>query len=256
MSELVTMRVTLDPVLKEQLKLRAIERGMTHAELLPKLLAQGLQAEPDKADTATNVEASMSSLVPTEPASEIGDAPPPEPSVQETITQLFAEHEARLSKVLVLIAEDGERIEQLCNQHQGQIEKAVQTIGKHAEQAIENSNTEWRGVMHVRRQNRYWLGGTAAATLVVTWIVLALISGTSLGRKIAVWQAGAESEWQAAQSLASHGSYLHGELMAETKAFLDNPEFRSPYAKCIDRAKAAKSAVRCSLVFPALSAKP
>ena len=110
--------------------------------------------------------------------------------------------------------------------------------------------------MRVRRQNRYWLGGTAAATLVATWILLALISGTALGRRFAVWQAGADTEWQAAQSLASHGSYLHGELMAETKALLDNPLFRSPYAKCVDRAKAAKSFVRCTLVFPALSARP
>lgn len=50
--------------------------------------------------------------------------------------------------------------------------------------------------------------------------------------------------------------YLHGELMAETKAFLDNPEFRTAYAKCIDRAKAAKASVRCTLLFPALSARP
>jgi hypothetical protein len=154
------------------------------------------------------------------------------------------------------MAEGDERIEQLCNQHQGQIERAVETIGKRAEAAVDNSNAEWRGVMRVRRQNRYWLGGTTIATLIVTWIMLALIAGTSLGRRFSVWQAGADSEWQAAQLLASHGSYLHGELMAETKAFLDNPDFRSPYAKCVDRAKAARASVRCTLVFPALSARP
>ena len=256
MSELVTMRITLNPVLKEQLKLRALERGMTHAELLPRLLAQGLQSEPDKADTATAAAISVNGKVAKEPVAEIEDAPPPEPSVQETVTQLLADHGARVTKAFGQIAAHGERIEQLCNLQQGRFDKAVETIGKRAEQAVEHSNAEWRGVMRVRRQNRYWLGGTAAATLVATWILLALISGTALGRRFAVWQAGADTEWQAAQSLASHGSYLHGELMAETKALLDNPLFRSPYSKCVDRAKAAKSFVRCTLVFPALSARP
>lgn len=256
MSELVTMRITLDPALKEQLKLRAIERGMTHAELLPRLLAQGLRSEPDKADAAPTTAISKSGQVPKEPVAEIGDAPPPEPWVQETVTQLLADHGARVTKAFGQIAAHEERIERLCNQQLGRFDKAVESIGKRAEQAVEHSNAEWRVVMRLRRQNRYRLGGTAAATLVVTWIMLALVSGTALGRRFAVWQAGADTEWQAAQSLASHGSYLHGELMAETKALLDNPLFRSPYAKCVDRAKAAKSFVRCTLVFPALSARP
>jgi hypothetical protein len=39
MSVLVTMRIALDPVLKEQLKLRAIERGMTRGELFQSSLS-------------------------------------------------------------------------------------------------------------------------------------------------------------------------------------------------------------------------
>lgn len=250
------MRLTLDPVLKEQLKLRAIERGMTHAELLPKLLAQGLQSEPDKAETAPTAAILMNGAGAIEPVTDTVDASPPEPSVQETVTQLLSDHGACVTKAFGLIAAREERIEQLCIGQQGRFDKAVEAIGKRAEAAVEKSNREWQGVMRVRRQNRYWLGGAAAATFVGTWIILALISGTSLGRRFAVWQAGADTEWQAAQSLASHGSYLHGALMAETKVFLDNPEFRSPYAKCVDRAKAAKASVRCRLVFPALSARP
>ena len=256
MSELVTMRLTLDPVLREQLKVTGIERGMTLTELLPKLLAQGLQSEPDKPAPAQPAAGSMNGAGAIEPVTEMVDAPPPEPSVQETVTQLLSDHSARLAKAFGLIAAREERIEQLCNGQQGRLDKADETIGQRAAAAVEKSNCEWQGVLRVRRQNRYWLGGAAAATLFVAWILLALISGTSLGRKFAVWQAGADTEWQAAQSLASHGSYLHGELMAETKALLDNPLFRSPYSKCVDRAKAAKSFVQCSLVLPALSARP
>ena len=252
MSELVTMRVTVDPVLKEQLKLRAIERGMTHAELLPKLLEQGLQSEPGQSESATP----MCGKVPKEPVAKIKEAPPPEPSVQETVTELLSDHGARVLKAFDLIAAREQRIEQLCNGQQGRFDRAVEAIGQRAEAAVKKSNREWQGVLRVGRQNRYWLGGAAAATFVVAWILLALISGTALGRKIAVWQAGADTEWQAAQSLVSHGSYLHGEMTAETKALLDNPLFRSPYSKCVDRAKAAKSFVRCTLVFPALSARP
>jgi hypothetical protein len=256
MSELVTMRITLDPVLKEQLKLRAIERGMTHGELLPRLLAQGLQSEPDKPTVAPTDTISGNHAVLMEPAAEIEDALPPDPSVQEIVTQLLSDHAALVTEAFALIAAREERIEQLCVGQQGRFDKAVEAFSQRADAAVEKSTREWQGVLRVRRQNRYWLGGAAAAAIVVIWIMLALISGTSLGRRFAVWQTGADTEWQAAQSLASHGSYLHGELMAETRAFLDNPEFRTAYAKCIDRAKAAKASVRCTLLFPALSARP
>ena len=256
MSDLVTVRITVDPVLKEQLKLTAIERGMTQGELLPKLLAQGLQSEPNKAVPAPTAVNSANGAVPMAMVTRIEEVHLPELSVQEAVTQHLTEQFSKLSKVLVLLVAGGDKIEQLCNQHQRRFESAVDTIAKRAEQAVENSNMEWQGVMRVRRQNRYWLGGTAAATLFVTWIVLALISGTSLGRSLAVWQAGADTEWHAAQLLAGEGSNLHSEMMAETKAFLDDPEFRSAYAKCVDRAKSAKEAVRCTLVFPGLSIRP
>ena len=76
MPELVTMRITLDPVLREQLKVRAIERGMTHAELLPKLLAQGLRSQPDKADAAPMIARPRNGQVPEESAAKIKDTPP------------------------------------------------------------------------------------------------------------------------------------------------------------------------------------
>ena len=251
MPELVTMRITVDPVLKEQLKLRAIERGMTHAELLPKLLAQGLRSEPDKANGARN--AAKSGRGPKENVAKVENASPPELSVPEMVTRLFVDQNARVTRAFGLIAE---HIEQLCKQQQGQIDRAVGSIGKRVEQAVEHSDAHWLGVMRTRGQIRYWLGATAAATLIVIWILLGLSSGTSLGRRFAVWQAGADNEWQAARSLASHGSYLHSELMAETAAFLDNPDFRSSYAKCVGRAKAAKSSVRCTLLFPAITVRP
>ena len=254
MPELVTMRITVDPVLKEQLKVRAIERGMTQAELLPKLLAQGLRSEPNEADAVPTT--MKSGQVPEEPAAKNKDAPPPGPSVQETVTRLLADHSARVASALGEIAAREERIEQLCSQQQGRFDQAVESIGKRAQQAVERSNAQWRGVMCARVQNRYWLGATVLATLIAIWILLALISGTSLGRRLAVWQAGADNEWQAARSLASHGSYLHSELMGETAAFLDNPEFRSSYAKCVGRTKVAKSSVRCTLLFPAITVRP
>lgn len=256
MPELVTMRITLDPVLKEQLKVRAIERGMTHAELLPKLLSQGLRSESDKADAAPITATSKTGQVPEEPAAKIKEAPPPGPSVQETVKRLLADHGARVTNAFVEIAAREERIWQLCNQHQGRFDQAVESIGKRAEEAVERSNVQWRGMMRIRGQDRYWLGATAVATFIAIWILLALISGTSLGRRVAVWQTGADSEWQAARSLASHGNYLHSELMGETAAFLDNSEFRSSYAKCVGRAKAAKSSVRCTLLFPAITVRP
>lgn len=147
MPELVTMRITLDPVLKEQLKVRAIERGMTHVELLPKLLAHGLRSEPDKADAAPIIARSRNGQVPEESAAKIKDTAPPGPSVQETVTRLLADHGARVTSAFVKIAAREERIWQLCNQQQGRFDQAFESIGKRPQQAVERSNAQWRGVM-------------------------------------------------------------------------------------------------------------
>ncbi|NJS14194.1 MAG: hypothetical protein HC788_05700 [Sphingopyxis sp.] len=256
MSDLVTMRITLDPVTKEQFKLRGIERGMTPSELVTKLAMAALHSEASDTEIASLPDDAMPQDLTRAEVVEIEEPEPPEPSVQEIMSELLAEHGNRITKAVGPITACTQRIEQLCNQQQARIDKAAEVAGRRAELAVELSNARWQRILDVRRSDRYWLGGTAVATLLAMAVIFALVSGTGLGRRVAVWQAGADTEWQAAQLLASSGSYLHGQLMAETKALLDKPEFLSPYAKCVERAKAAKSSVRCNLVMPALTRGP
>ena len=107
-----------------------------------------------------------------------------------------------------------------------------------------------------RRNDVIWLrrsalaGGAAMAALValLSWAV----SGTSLGRSLAVSLCGAGSEWQAAMIFATDDHPLRARLITETRTLLQYEIFAAPYAECLDRAKRSNRVVNCRLTVPAI----
>ena len=125
--------------------------------------------------------------------------------------------------------------------------KSITGIGDKVAAEIASSHARWQSKLIVRRRDRTWLGCSAVAGMAALTLLLMLVSGTGIGRTLAVKLAGGETRWHAALLLAGNGSMLAGDMIAETDALLADPTFRELYVACVERAKRAKSPFKCTL---------
>ncbi len=137
-------------------------------------------------------------------------------------------------------------------QSEAKAESSITSLGNKVTETIEASHRRWQQIAAKNLRDRYWLGGAALAGMAALGLMLELVSGTGIGRSVAVKLAGAENRWEAALLLAGDGSPLHAQLMSETRTLLKVPSFLEPYDACVERAKRAKASFNCKLKMPPL----
>jgi hypothetical protein len=175
------------------------------------------------------------------------------PSDTTTLADLLDDKLAPISDALLEVATPGniswlfDKLGKDTDRRNDALAKSIDTIATKVAAEIESSHVRWQSLLTERRRDRYWLGSAALAGMAALGLILGMLSGTGIGRSLAVKLAGAENRWDAALSLAGDGSPLHALMMTETRTLLKTPEFREPYARCIDRAKLAKAPFNCTV---------
>lgn len=254
MTEPAQLRLNIDPVLREDFKAKCQSSGTSMAEQTSRMIAAFLdKSGSTKGDGATPANA--------------GDGP----SANE-IVESPAEPQDPLSALLdkklepVLDALDAcatmanidwlstNLINEVRTRHD-ELASSITSVDNRVAGRVETSHKSWQEVMTANRRDWYWLGGAALAGMVALALLLTAVSGTVAGRKVAIKLAGGDNRWHAALLLAGQGSALHGQLMNETRALLEDPAYRAKYADCIERAFRAKRNFVCKLVMSPLNRK-
>jgi hypothetical protein len=119
-------------------------------------------------------------------------------------------------------------------------------------EAIEHGQSRMVIAMQVRRNLKQALGAGVIGGLLLSAIFLWSISGKAPARSIAIGLTAADNDLQAARVIAGDGSLWHGAYMSETHSLLKNAEFRESYTRCVQRAKASKTSIKCTVRFPLL----
>jgi hypothetical protein len=251
MDEPAQFRVLVAPTVRDRFKVACLTNGVTMSDQAAHLIngwltaseleRLGQHAPTDEPQNATN--------------NDVGEATPENDAdiLRTEIATMISDQSSRIVKVLGLLPTRDEmdahdaRQEQQDRQRHDSFKKAVGTITETVSQEIANSQEQFFSAIETRRRDWYWLGGAATLGFLIACALLWLVAGAAPGRSLAVRMTGAETSWQAARLLAGSGSLFHSELMAETKAMLDDPNFREQYGHCIDRAKASTRSVRCVL---------
>lgn len=97
---------------------------------------------------------------------------------------------------------------------------------------------------------RFWTAFGAGFSAFL--LLLALLPGeTAPSRFVARKIIGGKNDVHAAGIMAG-GNGFTGQLIFETSALMKSEPFAKDYARCIERAKAARKVTRCTLTFPAL----
>lgn len=99
---------------------------------------------------------------------------------------------------------------------------------------------------------RNFFGAGVATGLVFILLVGFVMPDMPPTRWLATRFVGETDPAQAAWTLAGDGR-ARGLLMAETKGLLNNHEFRTRYAQCVDHAKRVKAPFPCRVTFPVLN---
>lgn len=243
MTEPAQIRLTIDPDLRNEFKAACVLSGISMADQTAQLIARFVGDEMIDDDSFAEPDVD-------EPADD-------DPVVQPAdISSLAALLEDKLAPIAGALAETAtpsniswlyDKLGKDTDRRNDALAKSIETIGTKVAAEIESSHVRWQSLITERRRDRYWLGSAVLAGMSALGLILALLSGTGIGRSLAVKLAGADNRWDAALSLAGDGSPLHALMMTETRTLLKTPEFREPYARCIDRAKLAKAPFNCTV---------
>ena len=249
-TEPAQVRLKIDPELHTEFKAQCARTGVSMADQTARMIAQFLDTNriPD-----------------VQPKAVAGDAEDiPEDcarlshAVVHSVEQVLADHRDILLGAMDQLATGKNinwllaHIDEAADRRQSKAESSITSLGNQVTETIEASHRRWQQIVDRNRRDRYWLGGAALAGMAALGLLLILVSGTGIGRSVAVKLAGAESRWDAALLLAGDGSPLHAELMSETRTLLKIPSFLEPYDACVERAKRAKAPFKCSLKMPPL----
>lgn len=253
MTEPAQIRLNIDPALRDNFKAACQRSGLSMAEQTARFISQFLDGNPP---------AEKQVMVDPPPAEgQPNEADPPPPSLEVWLEDILEDHrDMQLAAMKNLATGDNlfwllDRINVDADKRQEGFGKTVQALGATVSESIESSHKRWQGLIAARRRDRFWLGGAAFAGMAVLGLLLALVSGTGLGRKLAVELTGGDNKWQAALLLVGDGSWLNSQLIVDTRSLLASPDFRLNYATCIERAARANRAITCKLVMPALPEK-
>lgn len=253
MTEPAQIRLNIDPALRDNFKAACQRSGLSMAEQTARMIGQFVGGIAPAGEEIT------ADLPPAE--GQPGEPEPPPPSLEVWLEDILDDHrDMQLAAMKNLATGDNliwllDRINADADKRHEGFAKTVQAISGTLSESIESSHKRWQGLIAVRLRDRFWLGGAALAGMAVLGLLLALVSGTGLGRKLAVALTGGDNKWQAALLLVGDGSWLNSQLIVDTRSLLASPDFRLNYATCIERAARANRAITCKLVMPALPEK-
>ena len=245
MTEPAQVRLKIDPELHTEFKAQCARTGISMADQTARMIAQFLETNrsPDE----------QSKAVAADSEDNPGDCARQSHPVEHSVEQALADHRDTLLGAMDQLATGKNinwllaHIDEAADRRQGRTESSVTNLSSKVAETVEASHRRWQQIAAKNLRDRYWLGGAALAGMAALGLLFVLVSGTGIGRSVAVKLAGAETRWDAALLLAGDGSQLHAQLMSETDALLADPTFRERYVACVERAKRAKSPFKCTL---------
>jgi hypothetical protein len=249
MNEPAQFRVQVAPDVREKFKIACLTSGVTMSDQVGDLI-NGWLSDPGAERNGQHVPvAEIAQVNDADEKSREGNA-----ELFDRIGDMLVTQSTHIGIALRSLAtrEQVEASGQINGQRHDKLVKAIGTISDRVIADVATSQERLFAAIETRRSDWRWMGGAAAFGMFVLCTLLWAVAGHFPGRWLAVRMAGADTQWQAAQLLAGNGSLFHSELMAETKAMLDDPDFRGRYGQCIDRAKASTRPVRCVLTLAPL----
>jgi hypothetical protein len=106
----------------------------------------------------------------------------------------------------------------------------------------------------LNKGRRWSLALGAAGTLIAAGASVPLLADTPAGRSLAIRLTGETTAVGAAYTLIGNGSVTGG-IMAQTKALLDDPQFRSDYTRCMTHTREVKRRFSCRVSMPPYAPK-
>ena len=254
MTEPAQVRLKIDPELHTEFKAQCARTGISMADQTARMIADFLDTNriPDEQPKSVAADAEDS----PEDCARLAHP------VEHSVEQALADHRDILLGAIDQLATGKNinwllaHIDEAADRRQGRTEGSVASLGNKVTETIEASNRRWQQITAKNRRDRYWLSGAALAGMAALGLMLVLVSGTGIGRSLAVSLTGAETRWDAALLLAGDGSPLHSRMMSETRTLLNVPLFSEPYVACVERAKRAKAPFNCTLKMPPLRGVP
>lgn len=254
MTEPAQVRLKIDPELHSEFKAQCARTGVSMADQTARMIAQFLETNrtPDEQSKAVAVDAKSNPE-----GCDLSSQP-----VEHSVVEILADHRDILLGAMGHLATGKNinwllaHIDEAADRRQGRTESSVTNLGNKVTETVEASHRRWQHIAAKNLRDRYWLGGAALAGMAALGLMLVIVSGTGIGRSLAVSLTGAENRWDAALSLAGNGSPLHARMMSETRTLLNAPLFSEPYVACVERAKRAKAPFNCTLKMPPLREVP
>ena len=250
MNESAQFRVQVAPTVRDRFKLACLAAGVTMSDQMSHLISDWLdppeQTGDDQAPATDESEAESESDT-TSGRDELADW------LEQQAAQLLAVMHSMVTGEQ-LAAWEGRAADQ-SRQRNDIFLAAVKTIRDQIGKEVADGQARLCRAIETKRRDWRWLSGAALTGFAITVAMLWLVSGTGLGRSIAVGMTGTSNGWQAARLLAGNGTPLDGPLMSETSGLMGNAAFKEKYARCISRAKTVPRPFKCTLPFPLLKAR-
>jgi len=270
MSDPVRKRIDVLPDLHRRLEIEAGRKGIKLGQMIDRILSESLErsgnadVSPGKLEQTKTV-AETRSLT-TQLADMIArfDA-----LVERLVTELpeaIAGGFAAVTKTISNTGGTGHLRTMLADQDKAQTARlaAMQTgeeTGRNAQTLLlENGNQELAGKIDALRDELVKSGMlkngrlrffalVAVVVLVVCGVSVPVLAGTSAGRLLAIRLTGETTAAGAAYTLVGDGSVTGG-MLAQTKALLDDPQFRSDYTRCTTHTREVKRRFSCRISMP------
>ena len=270
MSDPVRKRIDVLPDLHRRLEIEAGRKGIKLGQMIDRILSESLER-------SGNADVSPGKLEQTKTVAETGaltrqlvdmiarfDA-----LVERLVTELpeaIAGGFAAVTKTISNTGGTGHLRTMLADQDKAQTArltamKTGEETGRNAQTLLlENGNRELAekfdalrdelvksGMLKNGRLRIFALG--AVVLLLVCSVSVPVLAGTSAGRLLAIRLTGETTAAGAAYTLVGDGSVTGG-MLAQTKALLDDPQFRSDYTRCTTHTREVKRRFSCQISMP------
>ena len=193
MTEPAQVRLKIDPELHTEFKAQCARTGVSMADQTARMIADFLDTNriPDEQRKSVAVDAKDN----PEDCARLSH--PAEHAVEQALTDhrdilLGAMDQLATGKnINWLLA----HIDEAADRRQGRTESSVTNLGDKVTEAVEASHRRWQQIAAKNRRDRYWLGGAALAGMAALGLMLVLVSGTGIGRSLAVRRRAGRGNW-------------------------------------------------------------
>ncbi len=259
MTETVQFRIQLPAALRDMFKATCLRKNVTMTDHVVRLIEQDIagisltQTPASQEIRSINDDRLIARVV--EASDQLGSAAT---SLSKSLRTALDEFGARLLRSIPKpqTQEQIDRARALAVQQDQQrcdlILAEVKAIGHQINQTVENGHLLISTKIEAKHTLLHALVAGVIGGLLLSAIFLWSISGTAPARSIAIGLTAADNDLQAARQIVGNGSLWHGAYMSETHSLLKNAEFRESYARCVGRAKASKTSIKCTVRFPLL----